>query len=73
MTEATRARKDRLTPEEARRALYIDFEGGKGEPPVLLGCGRRTGRGARRFVPQCVTDPLSSRWPTTTDRGPAAG
>ena len=56
MTEATRARKDRLTPEEARRALYIDFEGGKGEPPVLLGCGRRTGRGARRFVPQYITD-----------------
>ena len=56
MTEAIRARKDRLTPEEARRALYIDFEGGKGEPPVLLGCGRRTGRGARRFVPQVITD-----------------
>ncbi len=32
---------DRLTPDEARRALYIDFEGGKGKPPALLGCLRR--------------------------------
>ena len=56
MTEAAERRKDRLTPEQARQALYIDFEGGKGEPPVLLGCGRRTGRGQRQFVPQYITD-----------------
>src|SRR5258705_9621249 len=31
-----------LTPEEARRALYIDFEGQKDQPPVLLGCTRRS-------------------------------
>ena len=36
----------RLTEAEALRALYIDFEGEKGKPPVLLGVHRR-GRGAR--------------------------
>ena len=35
----------RLTAAEALRALYIDFEGGKDQPPVLLGVHRR-GRGA---------------------------
>jgi hypothetical protein len=45
-----------LRPEEARRALYIDFEGGKDQPPVLLGCARRNGR--KRVLPvwQAITD-----------------
>ena len=34
----------RLTPDEARRALYIDFEGRKGGPPVLLGCTTQIAR-----------------------------
>lgn len=45
----------RLTEAEALRALYIDFEGEKGKPPVLLGVHRR-GRGARPFVHQDILD-----------------
>lgn len=45
----------RLSAGEALRALYIDFEGEKGRPPVLLGVHRR-GRGARPFVQQDVLD-----------------
>ncbi len=44
-----------LSEAEALRALYIDFEGEKGEPPILLGVHRR-GRGARPFVQQDVLD-----------------
>jgi hypothetical protein len=44
-----------LTPAEARNALYIDFEGGKGVRPVLLGCTHRNGpKRAMRYV----ADPL---------------
>jgi hypothetical protein len=43
----------RLTAAEALRALYIDFEGRKDDPPVLLGVHRR-GRGARPSVQQDV-------------------
>lgn len=52
------SRKNRLTPEEARRALYIDFEGRKDQAPVLLGCAHRAGRGAKPWVWQAVTAPL---------------
>jgi hypothetical protein len=45
----------RLSAAEALRALYIDFEGEKNRPPVLLGVHRR-GRGARPFVQQDVLD-----------------
>jgi hypothetical protein len=41
----------RLSAAEALRALYIDFEGEKDKPPVIVGVHRR-GRGARPFV--CV-------------------
>jgi hypothetical protein len=44
-----------LTEAEALRALYVDFEGEKDRPPVLLGVHRR-GRGARPFVQQDVLD-----------------
>jgi hypothetical protein len=44
----------RLTPDEARRALYIDFEGRKDRPPVLLGAGRWS---KAERVHQYVTDP----------------
>jgi len=44
----------RLTREEAQRALYIDFEGRKDAPPVLLGTSRRVGAGR---VHQYLTDP----------------
>ena len=52
------SRKNRITPDEARRALYIDFEGRKDTAPVLLGCAHRAGKGAKPFVWQVVTDPL---------------
>jgi hypothetical protein len=45
----------RLTAEEALRALYIDFEGNKDQPPILLGVHRR-GRGSRPYVQQDVVD-----------------
>lgn len=45
----------RLSADEALRALYIDFEGPKDEPPVLLGVHRR-GRRARPFVQQDILD-----------------
>ncbi len=52
------SRKNRLTPAEARKALYIDFEGRKDTAPVLLGCAHRAGKGAKPWVWQAVTDPL---------------
>ncbi|MDP2349697.1 MAG: hypothetical protein Q8M74_00895, partial [Chloroflexota bacterium] len=54
MTDRAR-RFDRLSAAEALRALYIDFEGGKDQLPVLLGVHRR-GRGARPYVQQDVVD-----------------
>lgn len=45
----------RLSTAEALRALYIDFEGEKDKPPVLLGVHRR-GHGARPFVHVDVVD-----------------
>jgi hypothetical protein len=52
------SRKNRLTPREPRRALYIDFEGRKDAAPVLLGCAHRAGKGSQPWVWQAVTDPL---------------
>ena len=48
---------DRLSAADALRALYIDFEGNKDRPPVLLGV-HRVGRGEHPHVQQDVTDPL---------------
>src|SRR5450756_1783302 len=45
-----------LSGTEARRALYIDFEGEKDKPPVLLGVLRHRGRGAEPYVLQVVVD-----------------
>jgi len=50
-------RLDRLSAADALRALYIDFEGNKDRPPVLLGV-HRVGRGEHPHVQQDVTDPL---------------
>ena len=47
----------RLSEAGARAALYIDFEGGQDEPPVLLGILGRRGRGAEPNVFQVVLDP----------------
>jgi hypothetical protein len=47
-----------LTSDEARHALYIDFEGRKLEPPVLLGCTRRSRVGSETSVWQAITDPV---------------
>lgn len=47
----------RITPDEARRALYIDFEGRKDAPPVLLGCTRRSRVRSGTSVWQAVTEP----------------
>ena len=55
-TTAT-AHHDRLTPEEARRALYIDVEGTANAMPSLLGTLRR-GRGERPFVHWVALDPV---------------
>jgi hypothetical protein len=57
MTDPTKAFR-RLSAAEALRALYIDFEGGKDQPPILLGVLRRPGRGSRAFVQQDVVDEL---------------
>ena len=46
-----------IRPNEAARALYIDFEGCKDQAPVLLGCARRPGRGPTRWAWQAITDP----------------
>jgi hypothetical protein len=46
----------RMTNVEAVRALYIDFEGEKGQPPVLLGLNHRGG-GTRPRVHQVLLDP----------------
>jgi hypothetical protein len=50
-----RTRFKRLSAAEALRALYVDFEGGKEKPPVMLGV-HRLGRGARPFVYVDVVD-----------------
>ena len=47
-----------ISPEDAGRALYIDFEGEKDKPPVLLGCANRVGRVAEPWAWQAVTSPL---------------
>lgn len=59
-TEVPAARKPfaRLSACEAQDALYVDFEGAKDQPPVLLGTLRRRGRGEEPFVHQEVLDPL---------------
>ena len=54
MTDRNKASK-RLTATEALRALYIDFEGNRDQPPVLLGVHRR-GRGPQPYVQQDVVD-----------------
>ena len=55
MTDPANAFK-RLSTAEALRALYIDFEGQKDQPPVLLGVLRRGGKGSTPFVHQDVVD-----------------
>jgi len=47
---------DQVTPETLKRALYIDFEGQKDKPPVLLGCATRTGDASAPKPWQYVTD-----------------
>jgi hypothetical protein len=54
LTDLAKASK-RLSAAEGLRALYIDFEGGKDQPPILLGVHRR-GRGSRPYVQQDVVD-----------------
>jgi hypothetical protein len=44
------------TPAESRSALYIDFEGRKDKPPVLLGRTRRSKVKHSRSVKQVITD-----------------
>ena len=53
-SKAERAFRD-LSAAEALRALYIDFEGEKDRPPVLLGAHRR-GRGPRPYVHAYLVD-----------------
>ena len=55
MTDPAQAFK-RLSAAEALRALYIDFEGQKDQPPVLLGVLRRGGKGSTPFVHQDAVD-----------------
>ena len=56
MTDLAKAFRQ-LSAAEALRALYIDFEGEKDKPPVLLGTLRRGSRGDDPFVHQVVIDP----------------
>ena len=44
-----------LSAEEAHLALYIDFEGRKDQPPVLLGTLRRS-RGPKPYVQHDIVD-----------------
>jgi hypothetical protein len=46
-----------LTPEQAMRAFYVDFEGQTDQPPILLGCTRRSGEDQLHRVRQVITDP----------------
>jgi hypothetical protein len=55
MTDVAQSSK-RLSAHEAQHALYIDFEGAKGQPPVFLGVLRRAGRGPKPFVRPMVVD-----------------
>jgi hypothetical protein len=59
MTDPINAFK-RLSAAEALRALYIDFEGEKDKPPILVGVLRRPGRGSKPFVHQDVVDEMFS-------------
>lgn len=45
-----------MTAEDAHRALYIDFEGCKDQPPILLGCTRRFTGDPTHVVTHVVTD-----------------
>jgi hypothetical protein len=65
MTEQSTAFK-RLSAAEALRALYIDFEGQKDQPPVLLGVLRRGGKGSTPFVHQDVVDEAFASLPVPT-------
>jgi hypothetical protein len=60
MTDPANAFK-RLSAYEALRALYIDFEGQKDQPPVLLGVLRHGGKGSTPFVHQDVVDEAFAR------------
>jgi len=51
----------RLSTADVRRALYIDFEGNKDQPPVLLGV-HRVGRGEHQHLQQDGCSPRAS-WP----------
>jgi hypothetical protein len=55
MTDPANAFK-RLSAAEALRALYIDFEGEKDKPPILLGVLRRGGKWSTPFVHQDAVD-----------------
>jgi len=50
------ARHNRLSSKEARRALYIDFEGRKAAAPVLIGCTQRAGKRSEPRAWQAITD-----------------
>ena len=47
----------RLTAEDAVRALYVDFEGNRDKPPILLGCTRKFSGDPAHVVTHVVTDP----------------
>ena len=53
---ARRQKRTWPTPEQARSALYIDFEGRKGQPPVLLGRTRKSKVKHANSVIQSITD-----------------
>ncbi len=66
--DSLRVQFKRLTAAEALRALYIDFEGGRGKPPVLLGILRRGRKGTEPSVFQTVLDPVfEAAGPETRD------
>ena len=66
--DSLRVQFKRLTAAEALRALYIDFEGGRGKPPVLLGILRHGRKGTEPSVFQTVLDPVfEAAGPATRD------
>lgn len=53
-----------VTVKSLRRALYIDFEGQKDKPPVLLGCATKTGKKASsppawQYITDSTFEPLA--------------
>jgi hypothetical protein len=61
---------DELTPREAERAIYVDFEGTETDPPSFLGALRADDDGGLRFVQYVLEQGL---WPAASGRPGVCG